>query len=319
MRVTTSSLPARRNRRLAERRARRRPVVATAALAVGLLAVVGIAQVVPVSAAEASGTTPRFVLASSYVTPAPAPTVAESQDSEASAAAQDALAKAEASVTAAAAVTSDVATSGLDVGVADTTVETDELEAAADRLELGVDNLPEALLPAVTEDVTDLVAAIDAEVSSLRGSLDAAIALKAQQEAEEKARQEAEAAAARAAASTSYPTAAIPSGNGNGDNSPAGAQAYAHSRFSAYGWGDDQFGCLVALWNKESGWNYQAYNRGSGAFGIPQALPGGKMASAGGDWQTNAATQVNWGLGYISGRYGDPCGAWSHSQSTGWY
>ncbi len=89
--------------------------------------------------------------------------------------------------------------------------------------------------------------------------------------------------------------------------------------FPNYGWGDDQFGCLVALWNKESGWNYQAYNRSSGAYGIPQALPGSKMGSAGADWQSNAATQVAWGLGYISGRYGSPCGAWSHSQSTGWY
>jgi hypothetical protein len=86
-----------------------------------------------------------------------------------------------------------------------------------------------------------------------------------------------------------------------------------------YGWGGDQFSCLVSLWNKESGWNYQAYNRSSGAFGIPQALPGNKMATAGADWQTSAATQIAWGLGYISGRYGTPCGAWSHSQSVGWY
>ena len=83
----------------------------------------------------------------------------------------------------------------------------------------------------------------------------------------------------------------------------------------SYGWGDDQFGCLVSLWNKESGWNYQAYNRSSGAYGIPQALPGSKMGSAGADWQTNPATQIAWGLGYISGRYGSPCGAWAHSQS----
>ena len=89
--------------------------------------------------------------------------------------------------------------------------------------------------------------------------------------------------------------------------------------FPDYGWGDDQFGCLVALWNKESGWNYQAYNSSSGAFGIPQALPGSKMGTAGADWQTNAATQVAWGLGYIAGRYGSPCGAWSHSESYGWY
>ncbi|MFV2086643.1 lytic transglycosylase domain-containing protein [Micromonospora sp. LOL_021] len=85
------------------------------------------------------------------------------------------------------------------------------------------------------------------------------------------------------------------------------------------GWGLDQFACLNKLWNKESGWNHKAYNAASGATGIPQALPGSKMASAGADWQTNPATQIKWGLGYISGRYGTPCGAWQQSQNAGWY
>jgi hypothetical protein len=80
-----------------------------------------------------------------------------------------------------------------------------------------------------------------------------------------------------------------------------------------------QYGCLVQLWNRESGWNYHASNSSSGAYGIPQALPGSKMASAGADWRTNPATQVRWGLRYISSRYGTPCGAWAHSQSFGWY
>jgi hypothetical protein len=79
-----------------------------------------------------------------------------------------------------------------------------------------------------------------------------------------------------------------------------------------------QFGCLDNIWSRESGWNYQAYNA-SGAFGIPQALPGSKMASAGSDWQTNPATQIRWGLGYIKSMYGTPCGAWSFWQSNGWY
>ena len=86
-----------------------------------------------------------------------------------------------------------------------------------------------------------------------------------------------------------------------------------------YGWGSDQFSCLVSLWNRESGWNYQAYNSGSGATGIPQSLPGSKMASAGADWQTNATTQIRWGLNYIRGSYGSPCAAWGHSNATGWY
>ncbi|MEV1285789.1 lytic transglycosylase domain-containing protein [Micromonospora sp. NPDC049679] len=85
------------------------------------------------------------------------------------------------------------------------------------------------------------------------------------------------------------------------------------------GFGLDQMPCLDKLWNKESGWNHKARNSSSGAFGIPQALPGGKMASAGDDWQTSPATQVKWGLGYIKDRYGSPCKAWSHSQSVGWY
>ncbi|MEV6629582.1 lytic transglycosylase domain-containing protein [Actinoplanes sp. NPDC051470] len=81
----------------------------------------------------------------------------------------------------------------------------------------------------------------------------------------------------------------------------------------------DQFPCLNKLWQKESGWSVKAYNSSSGATGIPQALPGNKMASEGADWKTNAATQIKWGLGYIKGRWNTPCGAWSHSQSAGWY
>ena len=88
---------------------------------------------------------------------------------------------------------------------------------------------------------------------------------------------------------------------------------------SRYGWGDGQFSCLSSLWNKESSWNYQAYNASSGATGIPQALPGSKMATAGSDWRTNAATQIRRGLDYISRAYGSPCSAWSHSQAVNWY
>ncbi|MCH7230413.1 hypothetical protein L0U85_06020 [Glycomyces sp. L485] len=85
------------------------------------------------------------------------------------------------------------------------------------------------------------------------------------------------------------------------------------------GWDLEQFGCLESLWDRESGWNETAYNAGSGAYGIPQSLPGDKMASHGDDWETNPATQIAWGLDYIEGRYGTPCGAWGHSESNGWY
>lgn len=117
-------------------------------------------------------------------------------------------------------------------------------------------------------------------------------------------------APAAKAASTGAPAVGVPD--------PGTAQAYARDLLASRGMGDDQYACLVALWNRESHWNVYAYNAGSGAYGIPQALPGSKMASAGADWQTSYQTQVNWGLGYI-GRYGTPCGAWAHSESTGWY
>ena len=88
---------------------------------------------------------------------------------------------------------------------------------------------------------------------------------------------------------------------------------------ATYGWGDDQFQCLDSLWTKESHWNYQASNGSSGATGIPQALPGSKMASFGTDWATNATTQVKWGLDYIKRSYGTPCSAWGHSEAVNWY
>ena len=124
-----------------------------------------------------------------------------------------------------------------------------------------------------------------------------------------------QAAAAAAAAAEAAAAEALAAGN-----TVAGAKATAQALgASKYGWGDDQFSCLVSLWQKESGWNYQAENASSGAAGIPQVLPGSKMASAGSDWETNAATQVSWGLDYIKRGYGTPCAAWSHSQSVNWY
>ncbi|MCO6006667.1 lytic transglycosylase domain-containing protein [Actinoallomurus purpureus] len=109
-------------------------------------------------------------------------------------------------------------------------------------------------------------------------------------------------------------------GGGGGDAVPAGeAQTIARNMLSSFGWSpSSQFSCLVSLWNRESGWRVHAANA-SGAYGIPQALPGSKMSSAGPDWQNDATTQIKWGLGYIKSRYSTPCGAWGHSQSTGWY
>jgi len=100
---------------------------------------------------------------------------------------------------------------------------------------------------------------------------------------------------------------------------PGSARAIAQTMVADRGWGSEQFACLDSLWQKESGWKVTADNPSSSAYGIPQALPGSKMASAGADWQTNAATQIAWGLGYISDRYGTPCAAWSHSQAKNFY
>ncbi len=100
-----------------------------------------------------------------------------------------------------------------------------------------------------------------------------------------------------------------------GSNRALGQQMAA----SLYGWSGDQWSCLDNLFSRESGWSHTAENRSSGAYGIPQALPGSKMAVYGSDWQTNPATQIKWGLAYIQGRYGTPCGAWGHFTAQNWY
>jgi hypothetical protein len=98
-------------------------------------------------------------------------------------------------------------------------------------------------------------------------------------------------------------------------NDPAGAKAYAATKVG----GGAEYTCLVQLWNKESGWRTNASNPSSGAYGIPQSLPGNKMASFGLDWQTNYRTQVDWGISYIQSSYGTMCSAWAHSVAHNWY
>ena len=120
----------------------------------------------------------------------------------------------------------------------------------------------------------------------------------------------------------SEPTAATPSRRVPTRATPADpgtARAIAQGLVSERGWSSNQYDCLTELWDRESNWRVDAENTGSGAYGIPQALPGTKMASAGADWQVNPETQIRWGLGYIEGRYGSPCGAWAHSEDVGWY
>ncbi|MET0725232.1 MAG: hypothetical protein ABWY36_02705 [Leifsonia sp.] len=163
---------------------------------------------------------------------------------------------------------------------------------------------------ALASDATAKTAAVQAAVVEF----DRVAAEKAAAEAAAAAK-----AAADAKASASGSTAASSGSRPAAPSNPSEAQAIARDMLPAFGWGDDQFGCLVALWGRESGWNANAYNASSGAGGIPQALPASKMASAGADWQTNPATQIRWGLGYIAGRYGSPCGAWDTSEAQGWY
>lgn len=157
-----------------------------------------------------------------------------------------------------------------------------------------------------------------AQLASLR---DRSVELERQARAADQARAEAaerERAARDAAGTPSGGTGTAPPPAGVVVD-PAAAKAYARAAVSRYGWGDGEYQCLERLWQRESSWRADAYNRSSGAYGIPQSLPGSKMAAAGADWRTNAATQIEWGLSYIAGRYGSPCGAWAHSERYNWY
>ncbi|MDI6105323.1 lytic transglycosylase domain-containing protein [Actinoplanes sp. NEAU-A12] len=144
----------------------------------------------------------------------------------------------------------------------------------------------------------------------------AAADARALETAQRKVAAEKKAAAKRAAATGPVPYAGtIPDACADF----SGSRAIGCALTLKAGLGIGQFSCLNKLWDHESGWNYKATNRSSGAYGIPQAYPGSKMASAGSDWRISPATQITWGLGYIKGRYSTPCGAWSHFQSAGSY
>jgi hypothetical protein len=146
--------------------------------------------------------------------------------------------------------------------------------------------------------------------------------------AAERAMAEAEAASQRVSRAEEAATRRAerrPPGDAATTSVPASCRDYSGNRATGctllleWGFALDQMSCLDSLWTKESGWNHLAQNPSSGAYGIPQALPGDKMATFGDDWRTNPATQIKWGLSYIDNRYGTPCGAWNFFLNNNWY
>jgi hypothetical protein len=132
------------------------------------------------------------------------------------------------------------------------------------------------------------------------------------------AQEKAAASSSSSTSSSSTSSTSSSSSSGSSTSYSGSPEEIAQEMLGSYGW-SGQYSCLYDLWEQESDWNVSAYNAGSGAYGIPQALPGSKMASAGSDWQTDAATQITWGLEYIESTYGSPCAAWDHEESDGWY
>ena len=146
-----------------------------------------------------------------------------------------------------------------------------------------------------------------AEESARKAAAKSAIEKKeAAEQAAKEAKERAEAKTKASRSSSSFPV--------QSSYTVAQIQAMASSMVPS-----GQFQCFSNIVDHESSWNYRAVNASSGAYGLFQALPGSKMSSVGSDWQTNPATQIKWGLDYIEGRYNTPCGAWSHSEDTGWY
>ncbi|MHC9043464.1 aggregation-promoting factor C-terminal-like domain-containing protein [Microbacterium saperdae] len=278
----------------------RRPMLLLSSLTGALLGITLTVGIVSAPAAGAENPATADLAAAAVATgPQPLREIADD--------AAEAYAEATDAVSAAEALTTEVAASGLDLGDTVVSIDTSELQTDVDAL---ADRalVPALLLEDLTSDAVADTSSVVARTTALQETYTTA--------KEQKAAAEAAAAAEKAAAEKAAAAAAALASANTVDGAKATAREMASSR---YGWGDDQFSCLSALWTKESGWNYQAYNADGGATGIPQALPGSKMAAAGSDWQTNAATQIAWGLEYIAGSYGSPCSAWSHSQAMNWY
>lgn len=154
--------------------------------------------------------------------------------------------------------------------------------------------------------------AAEARAEARREAEQAAERKAAEQRAERKAAERKAAERREAAARSARSAARTPVASGD-------ARSIGKSMAADRGWTGSQWTCLETLWDRESGWRVTADNPSSSAYGIPQALPGSKMSSAGSDWETSASTQIRWGLGYIADRYGSPCGALNAWDSKGWY
>ena len=150
-------------------------------------------------------------------------------------------------------------------------------------------------------------------IEAQRAKLKAEKAATAKAKAEAEAKAKAEAAAAKAAQARALANRGYEPGTT--DPKEMARQILKNK----YGYGDSQFSCFNNIIIRESMWKVNATNPSSGAYGIPQALPGSKMASVGSDWRTNPATQIIWGVEYMKKRYGSPCEAWSFKRSRGWY
>jgi hypothetical protein len=164
-------------------------------------------------------------------------------------------------------------------------------------------------------ELAEIEGAVDARTAQLSAQSEAIAKAAAELRAAQQAAQQAAEAAQQAAAQAAQQKKAQGYDASTTDPRDIARQIMANQ----YGWGDSQFQCFNNIIMRESGWSVTATNPSSGAYGIPQALPASKMATAGADWKTNPATQIKWGLDYVQSRYSTPCGAWSFKSANGWY
>jgi hypothetical protein len=165
-----------------------------------------------------------------------------------------------------------------------------------------------------THQTSDSVAVHRANLSGLAKVRALGLAAQARRNSAAVALRERQALARRAAAAKKLAAA-----KASYTYQPGSMRALGLQLASARGWGGSQFVCLDKMWTRESNWGVDSDNSGSGAYGIPQATPGSKMARMGADWRTNPVVQIRWGLAYIAETYGTPCSAWDFWQRHDWY